>query len=34
VIAPLAMLVAFVAIALEIAYSVGHFVSQTAQQIH
>ncbi len=33
-IAPLAFLAAFVAIALEIAYTVGHFFSETAQKIH
>jgi len=33
-IAPLAFLLAFTAIALEIAYTIGHFFSQTAAQIH
>jgi hypothetical protein len=32
-IAPLAFLVAFTAIALELAYTIGHFFSQTVQQI-
>lgn len=32
--APLAFLVAFVAIALEIVYAVGHFFSTVASQIH
>ena len=33
-IAPIAFLVAFTAIALEIAYTIGRFFSETAQQIH
>jgi hypothetical protein len=33
-IAPIAFLAAFAAIGLEIAYSVGHFFSETAQKIH
>ena len=32
-IAPLAFLIAFFAIALEIVYAVGHFFSETAQKI-
>jgi hypothetical protein len=33
-IAPIAFIVAFAAIALEIAYSIGRFFSQTVEQIH
>jgi hypothetical protein len=32
--APLALLIAFVAIALEIVYAVGHFFSDAASKIH
>jgi hypothetical protein len=32
--APMAFLIAFTAIALVIVYSVGHFFTETAQQIH